>query len=104
MTEAQAKAAYQGITAPDDLPEEQKIAYDMLIMLYKQHREGMISKDTAAKLKDALMKYPDCPLMEKISLLAYFGGNEYAMEPSNKHVAELWKLLQEAVKIGAKEI
>lgn len=103
MTEAHAKQAYQGITAPDDLPEEQKIAYDMLIMLYKQHRDGMIGKETAAELKSALMRYPDCPTMEKLSLLAYFGGNVYAMEMSNKRAAELWELLQEAVKIGAKE-
>lgn len=104
MTEAHAKQAYQGITAPDDLPDEQRIAYTMLTMLYKQHREGMINKDTAADLKAALMRYPDCPVMEKLSLLAYFGGNVYAMEMSNKRAAELWELLQEAVKIGAKEI
>ena len=70
MTEEQAKAAYQGITAPDDLPEEQRIAYTMLTMLYKQHREGMINKETAAELKAALLRYPDCPTMEKLSLLA----------------------------------
>lgn len=108
MEERFAKLAYHGKPAPETLPDSERPAYQMLCMLYQLYRSGTLDPKTAAALKGALMKYPDCPVTERAALLRFFfltaferarAGNgeawdqarslfeEYAMLPLDKSIA-----------------
>ena len=51
MNDTHAKAAYNGLPAPDDLPPGEQIAYTLLTELYRQTALGQIDRKSAVFLK-----------------------------------------------------
>lgn len=69
MNDTHAKAAYNGLPAPDDLPPGEQIAYTMLTELYRQTSRGQIDRKSAVFLKTQLMDYTSKNPLERASLL-----------------------------------
>ena len=90
MEDCIAKLAYHGKPVPDSLPESERPAYQMLCELYRMYRAGNMDRQTAAALKAALMRYPDCPLPERAALLRFFFLT--AFERARSGQAEAWEL------------
>ena len=101
MREEYAKLAYHGKPVPDGLPEEEVPAYIMLCELYRLHKAGEIPADTAAILKKPIMEYPNCPVMERASLLRYFFPNALGRAQKGEKTAweEAMQLFEEYAKI-----
>lgn len=98
MTDTQARAAYKQQPPPNDLPESEKIAYIMLSLLYKQHKQGIIDAKTAGILKNPLMDYTHATYKDKISLLTYFHSN-LSSEPTRENVDLMVTLMEELAKL-----
>lgn len=96
MTKDHANSAYRGLPVPADIPKEEHAAYVMLRELYRLHREGELSIDTAKVLKNPLMNFRATPPMEQASALTFFSVNALGrMESGDTDAADGLRLMLE---------
>lgn len=96
MTKDHANSAYRGLPVPADIPKEERAAYVMLRELYRLHREGELSIDTAKVLKNPLMNFRAAPPMEQASALTFFSVNTlWRMESGDADAADGLQLMLE---------
>lgn len=70
-------AAYNRLPCPSNLPEEERIPYQMLCLFYRHYREGILPRDTAQVFKTLVCDWEQVPNMEKAALLRYAIANEF---------------------------
>ena len=77
MTEQQITAAWNEQPFPSDLPESEQAAYIALIGIYRDFREGVLTKEQAQSFKAQLADWAHCPPMERAAQLQYAFAQAY---------------------------